>query len=156
MAAANPCPCGFGGDARCRCTEADLDRYRRKLSGPLLDRIDLHVHCPRPSTTEIAGPPSPDSAAIRERVLAARRFRGERHRTAGPRRLEDDLSPGARETLARCYASGFLSARGRARVLRLARTIADLDGSGGIGAAHLGEGMHLRQQVEGDRREVAA
>lgn len=156
VAAANPCPCGFSGDVRCRCTEADLDRYRRKLSGPLLDRIDLHVHCPRPSTTEIAGPPSPDSAAIRERVLAARGFRGERHRTAGPRRLEDDLSRGARETLERCYASGFLSARGRARVLRLARTIADLDGSGGIDAAHLGEGMHLRQQVEGDRRAVAA
>ncbi|MGX6450096.1 ATP-binding protein, partial [Patulibacter sp. S7RM1-6] len=76
VAAANPCPCGHGGTDRCRCGPADLERYRRKLSGPLLDRIDLHVGCPRPSAGEIAGPPGEASADVRTRVLGARAFRG--------------------------------------------------------------------------------
>ncbi|WP_210492744.1 YifB family Mg chelatase-like AAA ATPase [Patulibacter sp. SYSU D01012] len=156
VAAANPCPCGHGGTVRCRCGPADLERYRRKLSGPLLDRIDLHVGCPRPSAEEIGGPPGEGSAAVRGRVLAARAFRGERRRTAGPRPLEADLSPAAARTLEACYLGGALSARGRARVLRLARTIADLAAAETVAEEHLGEALHLRQRVEQDDEEVTA
>lgn len=156
LAAANPCPCGYRGTERCRCSDADLDRYRRKLSGPLLDRIDLNVHCPRPSATEIAGPPAGSSAEARGRIVAARAFRTERRRTVGPQRLEFDLTTAAAAMLDRCYVGGVLSARGRARVLRLARTIADLDGSASIDVEHLGEGLHLRQQLQGVRQELAA
>ncbi|MFA4929279.1 MAG: YifB family Mg chelatase-like AAA ATPase [Patulibacter sp.] len=156
LAAANPCPCGYAGSARCRCSDADLDRYRRKLSGPLLDRVDLHVHCPRPTPEEIAGPPSGSTAEARERVAAAREFRSARHRTVGPRPLEADLDDAAADVLNRCYVRGVLSARGRARVLRLARTIADLDGHGTIGAGHLAEALHLRQQLEAADGAVAA
>ncbi len=156
LAAANPCPCGYAGSARCRCSDADLDRYRRKLSGPLLDRVDLHVHCPRPTPEEIAGPPSASTADARDRVAAAREFRGDRHRAGGPRPLDADLDRPAAEVLNQCYVRGALSARGRARVLRLARTIADLEASRTIGSAHVAEALHLRQQVEETDGAVAA
>ncbi|MCK9248896.1 MAG: YifB family Mg chelatase-like AAA ATPase [Solirubrobacteraceae bacterium] len=148
VAAANPCPCGFAGTARCRCSDADLDRYRRKLSGPLLDRIDLHVDCPRPTADELSGPAPASSADVRERVEAARAFRARRRRLDGARPLDADLEEAARRALDRCYVTGRLSARGRTRVLRLARTIADLEAAATIGAAHLGEALHLRQRFE--------
>ncbi|WP_138974149.1 YifB family Mg chelatase-like AAA ATPase, partial [Patulibacter medicamentivorans] len=156
VAAANPCPCGHHPASRCRCTPADLERYRRKLSGPLLDRIDLHVACPRPSGSEIAGPPSDSSARIRERVQLAQAFRGERRGARGPRPLEQDLDADARTMLDRCYRNGVLSARGRARVLRLSRTVADLDATEVIGAAQLAEALQLRQEVADEDRELAA
>ncbi len=156
LAAANPCPCGFAGSARCRCSDADLDRYRRKLSGPLLDRIDLHVACPRPSPEEIAGPPVGSTQEARARVEAAQSFRAERRRITGPRRLDADLDPPAAQTLHRCYVHGVLSARGRARVLRLARTIADLDGSSAIAVEHLAEALQLRQPLANDGAERVA
>jgi len=158
VAAANPCPCGHGGTPRCRCGDVDLERYRRKLSGPLLDRIDLHVGCPRPSAEEIAGPAGEDSAAVRARVAAARRFADARRRDRGPRRLDADLDEGAAGLLGRCYARGGLSARGRTRILRLARTIADLDRSLSIGVLHLAEALQLRQAIaaEDEQREQAA
>lgn len=156
LAAANPCPCGYAGSPRCRCSDADLDRYRRKLSGPLLDRVDLHVHCPRPTPQEIAGPPSGSTADARTRVESARAFRTERHRGGGPRPVDADLDSAAAEVLDRCYVRGILSARGRARVLRLGRTIADLDGSVTISADHLSEALHLRQQLVESVGTVAA
>ncbi|WP_320669977.1 YifB family Mg chelatase-like AAA ATPase [Patulibacter defluvii] len=156
VAAANPCPCGHHPAPRCRCTPADLERYRRRLSGPLLDRIDLHVACPRPSGAEIAGPPADSSATIRARVETARTFRNERRAADGPRPLDVDLDGDARAMLEHCYASGALSARGRARVLRLSRTIADLDGTVAIADRHLAEALQLRQQVAEDVPEQAA
>ena len=156
VAAANPCPCGHLGTPRCRCGPGDLDRYRRKLSGPLLDRIDLHVSCPRPSAGEIAGGDAESSADVLTRVLEAREFRAERRRSAGARRIEADLSPDAATRLERAYLAGALSARGRARVLRLARTVADLAGSAAIVAAHLDEALFLRQHVARDDEAVAA
>ncbi len=149
VAAANPCPCGHGG-SRCRCGDHELERYRRRLSGPLLDRIDLHVGCPRPTARQIAGPPGDDSATVRERVEAGRAFAAERRRATGPRRLDHGLAPAAASLLDRCYARGALSGRGRARVLRLSRTIADLDASDTIEQHHLGEALHLRQAIEQD------
>ena len=137
-AATNPCPCGYAGTARCRCTEADHARYRRRLSGPLMDRIDLHVDVQRPSATELGSPPSTASAEVQAQVETAR----ERQRTrldgtiascnaemspALVRRLVplDDATAGL---LRRAYERGGLSARGHHRVLKVARTIADLAG----------------------------
>lgn len=156
VAAANPCPCGHAGTARCRCAPHDLDRYRRKLSGPLLDRIDLHVACPRPSAGEIAGSAAESTARVRARVEAARAFASERRRAGGPRRLEADLSTDAASRLERAYLGGALSARGRARVLRLARTVADLAGSAAVSGDHLDEALFLRQHVARDDEAVAA
>jgi magnesium chelatase family protein len=156
VAAANPCPCGHHGTNRCRCGPQDLERYRRKLSGPLLDRIDLHVVCPRPSAKEIAGGAAEPTARVLERVLAARDFRAERRRAGGPVRLETDLEPQAASRLERANLGGALSARGRARVLRLARTVADLGASATIAAAHLDEALFLRQQIARDDEAVAA
>lgn len=156
VAAANPCPCGHLGTPRCRCAPGDLERYRRKLSGPLLDRIDLHVACPRPSAGEIAGAAAEPTADVLARVLAAREFRTQRRRATGPRRTDADLSPDAAARLERAYLAGALSARGRARVLRLARTIADLGGSGTIAVQHLDEALFLRQDVARDDEAVAA
>jgi magnesium chelatase family protein len=156
VAAANPCPCGHRGTRACRCSPVDLDRYRRKLTGPLLDRIDLHVACPRPSADEIAGPVASTSAEVRERVLTARAFRAERRRADGPRGLERDLDAAAARVLEAAYLGGTLSARGRARVLRLARTIADLGSSEAVVADHVNEALFLRQHVQRDDEAVAA
>jgi len=156
VAAANPCPCGHHGTNRCRCGPADLERYRRKLSGPLLDRIDLHVACPRPSADEIAGDAAEPTAKVLQRVLAAREFCAERRRADGPRRLEADLAPGAAARLERAYLGGTLSARGRARVLRLARSVADLGASATIASEHLDEALFLRQHVADGDEAVAA
>lgn len=145
VAATNPCPCGYAGDGdRCTCSEADLRRHRRRLSGPLLDRIDLLVNVGRPSEHELRETPQSDSATVRDRVRLAR----ERQR----RRLgENDtdrncnaqldaatlrrcvrLAESAETTLDDAYRSGVLSVRGRSRVVRVAQTIADLDGHCGI------------------------
>jgi magnesium chelatase family protein len=138
VAATNPCPCGHGGSARCRCTEADHARHRRRLSGPLLDRIDLLVAVQRPSAEDLAGPPLTTSAAVRELVEEAR----ERQR----RRLEGtvagcnaEMTPvlvrthvrpddAGQQLLSTAYRAGRLSARGHYRVLKVARTLADLAG----------------------------
>ncbi len=139
VAAMNPCPCGHAGeDGRCRCGDAELRRYRRKLSGPLLDRIDLHVDVPALTWDELAEAPAAESsAAVRSRVEAAR-LRAAR-RVGHPGRPNASLTPG--ELTRHCALDGAssgllrlaverlsLSARGYHRTLRLARTIADLAG----------------------------
>lgn len=137
VAATNPCPCGYAGvDDRCSCTETDLRRHWRRLSGPLLDRIDLLVDVPRPTESELRGDASIDSATIRERVCAARdrqlaRLSGtgaacNGQMTASQVRATVTLEAGAQDALGHAYAAGALSARGRQRVVRVARTIADL------------------------------
>lgn len=156
VAAMNPCPCGFRGDPRkeCTCSEHDLGRYRRKVSGPLLDRIDLHVEVPALPSADLtsAEPPEP-SARVRERVVAARarqaaRTGDARHTNAAltPARLRATaaLHPDAAALLARAMDRLGLSARGHQRVLRVARTIADLEGSEVTGPPQVAEALRYR------------
>lgn len=137
MAATNPCPCGFAGSDRpCRCAEHELARHRRRLSGPLLDRIDLLVTVARPPAAALAAAPVTSTEHVRQRVLGARER--QRARLAGTSvhtnaqldarllRAHVGASAPARRALAQAYEAGGLSARGHDRVLRVARTIADL------------------------------
>jgi magnesium chelatase family protein len=161
IAATNPCPCGFAGvGERCVCGEADLRRHRRRLSGPLLDRMDLLVDVQRPSEAELRGPAVTDSAAARARVAEARER--QRARLAGTgahcngemngrlvRRFVRLDEPAA-AALAQAYAVGALSARGRQRVLRVARTIADLGHREQVTEADLLTALSLRQRAGGE------
>lgn len=157
VAATNPCPCGFAGVGdRCRCGEADLRRHRRRLSGPLLDRLDLLVSVERPTEAELCAPPVARSEDVRARVADARerqraRLTGERAGCNGELdarqitrhiRIED----GAERVLARAYDSGALSARGRHRILRVARTLADLDRRERVTSQDLLTALSLRQR----------
>jgi magnesium chelatase family protein len=142
VAATNPCPCGYAGagDGRCSCGESELMRYRRRLSGPLLDRIDLMVNVHRPPESELSAPPRASSAEVRGRVIDAR---ARAARRAG-RAL--GLEAGARSAMRSAYDSGALSPRGRERVLRVARTIADLEGHERIRESDLLLALGLRQR----------
>lgn len=161
VAATNPCPCGYGGTARCRCSAAEHDRHSRRLSGPLLDRIDLAVRVDRPSATELQAPPLRTSAGERVRVAAARERQAARlqgtgascnaHMDARLLRRHLHLDDIADRQLARVYDRGLLSARGRHRVLRVARTIADLAGSERVGELHLLSALALREDTGRDR-----
>jgi magnesium chelatase family protein len=166
VAATNPCPCGFAGvDDRCTCGEADLRRHRRRLSGPLLDRMDLLVDVRRPAGDELRAPPRTSSREVLARVTEARARQRRRlgetgaacngemdARTAGSLvRLEH----AADEELHQAYARGWLSARGRHRVLRVARTVADLAGRERVGRDDVLLALSLRQR-SGAELEVAA
>jgi magnesium chelatase family protein len=153
VAATNPCPCGWHGDPEraCRCTERAIEVYRRALSGPLLDRIDLQVTVPRTPLgalgREGGGEPS---AAVRSRVLEARRIQDERQgrlnaalRPAQLRRWAP-LAPPARAALERWAGQRGLSARGFHRAWRVARTLADLDGGGPIQERDVMEALGYR------------
>jgi magnesium chelatase family protein len=156
VASTNPCPCGLAGDRRCRCSEADIARHRRKLSGPLLDRMDLLVHMPRPKPDDLdgrAGTPSHEALAA---VLEARERQA--HRLAGTGlRTNAELTPrllrelvradaGAHAVLRLSYEKGTLSARGHGRILRVARTIADLGGRARVRAPDVREALAFRQE----------
>ncbi|HEY3172371.1 MAG TPA: YifB family Mg chelatase-like AAA ATPase [Thermoanaerobaculia bacterium] len=156
VAAMNPCPCGFAGDAvrACRCDPASRARYGRKLSGPLLDRIDLHVPVPAVPWSDLQRSSEESSAAIRERVAgirrlaAARRPEREAFRNADLTPAELDprvsLEPAARRILESAVARLGLSVRALYRCLKVSRTIADLEGAGMIGRAHLAEAISYR------------
>jgi magnesium chelatase family protein len=156
VASTNPCPCGFHPERRCRCGEADLLRHRRRLSGPLLDRIDLLLAVGRPSADELRAPAVTTSEQARERVVEARERQLTRldgtgalcngHMdTALVRRLVR-LDSDAERLLHAIYERGTLSARGRERVLRVAMTIADLDRKDVVGKDHLLRAIGLRQE----------
>jgi len=154
VAAMNPCPCGWAGDvsSRCRCSNDVITRYRARISGPLLDRIDLHVDVPRlpPSALRPDAPGGEPSADVAARVASAR---DRQHTRAGTLNAQLDQSATTRDCrltskdqalLERAIEALHLSARSMHRILRVARTIADLDGSEAIGTAHLTEALGYR------------
>ena len=161
VAAMNPCPCGTLGDpaGTCRCTPDQIARYRARISGPLLDRIDLHVEVPRVRGDEDSGP-AESSAAVRARVAAARAAQIARAQkpnqrlSVGELRTHCPLAPGGRRLLARAMEKLHLSARARDRVLRVARTIADLARSDRIADEHLAEGIGFRTLDRGAGRGI--
>jgi len=155
VAATNPCPCGWVGDGLrvCRCTPAAVDTYQRRLSGPLLDRVDIQVAVRRvPLETLASEPTGETSATVRERVVIARRRQLQRQGMLNaqlkPARLRQlaGLAPPSRRTLERWSAQRGMSARGFHRAWRVARTAADLDGSEQIEEHHVLEALGFRLQ----------
>jgi magnesium chelatase family protein len=160
----NPCPCGYYGsrDRPCSCTPAAVDRYRNKISGPLLDRIDLHVEVPAVAVKELGNHQQGDpSQIIRDRVIGARkiqtkRFRGSKTRSNGQMSLKQiykhcKLDATGRSLIERAIERLGLSARAYARILKTARTIADLAGKEAITPVHVAEAIGYRTL---DRRQV--
>ena len=162
LGAMNPCPCGYLGDSQkqCTCSEFQIQRYRSRLSGPLLDRIDIQIDVPRLSSDELLNKnfKSECSADIRKRVIKARQIQVERYKnhpilTNSQLNAElikvfcklDDQS----ENLLKNAISRFnLSGRSYDRILKLARTIADLENSANIESAHVAQALQYRNFVD--------
>jgi magnesium chelatase family protein len=157
VAATNPCPCGFRGFPRCRCTEADVARYERRLSGPLLDRIDVFISVQSPSGRQLAEDEEAiSSREVRDRVLEARERQQHRLAATGATcnaqlgvaqlRRSVRLDPDAERMLRLAYDRGHISARGHHRVLRVARTVADLAGRDRVAAEDVLTAVGFRRQ----------
>lgn len=157
VAALNPCPCGYFGDLKreCRCTLNQVQRYRQRISGPLLDRIDLHVEVPAIQFKELTSTQAGESSAeIRARILAARAVQHERFRGTSTRcnarmtsrqlKAHCQLDEHSRELLRMAMTELNLSARAHDRILKVARTIADMEASQNIETHHLGEAIQYR------------
>jgi magnesium chelatase family protein len=150
----NPCPCGYAGDpsGRCRCTPDAIQRYRSRVSGPLLDRIDLKLEVPRVAHAALrASSPGESSADVRARVVAARGrqlARAGKPNAALTNREADTccaLDTRSHALIDRAIERLGLSARAYHRVLRVARTIADLAGCEHMGAEHVSESIQYRR-----------
>jgi len=166
-AAMNPCPCGYFGDhsQTCRCSEVDVERYRSRISGPLLDRIDIHLEVPAVPYPDLVDARAEEpSSVVRERVERARalqreRFQGERgvqanaHMTNRHLRRYCSIAPDVESLLRQAVHRLGLSARAYHRVLKIARTIADLDGADSLDTGHVSEAIQYRSL---DRKKVAA
>ena len=156
--ATQPCACGYYGDTKreCRCTPVQVERYRDRISGPLLDRIDIHVEVPaveyRELTSDLVGE---TSSVIRDRIEIARRRQltrfGEKSRVRCNARMSSKqiktscaLDPAASGLLEMAMGELHLSARAHDRILKVARTIADLEGAESITATHIGEAIQYR------------
>jgi magnesium chelatase family protein len=150
VATTNPCPCGYQGDrlVSCKCPPRALERYGRRLSGPLADRIDLRVRVQRLEPGELVGPPGESAPPVRRRVLAARKRQQERGTLNRDLRRSDldslQWEESASGMLESAMTSMALTARGWDRVRRVAATIADLDECGIIGDRHVAEAMAFR------------
>jgi magnesium chelatase family protein len=153
-AAMNPCPCGYFNDRtrECHCTPPMIQHYISKISGPLLDRIDIHIDVPSVNYKELRAPASPESSAeIRERVLRARqlqlsRFKADKifaNAQMSPRQIRTycELSSDCERLLERAITQQGLSARAHDRILKVARTVADLEGSTSIQPRHIAEAI---------------
>ncbi|MDZ4295905.1 MAG: YifB family Mg chelatase-like AAA ATPase [Patescibacteria group bacterium] len=161
IAAMNPCPCGFAGDPqrRCTCPQHTVERYQKKISGPILDRIDIHLEVPAVDYEKlIESVPAETSAAVRARVLTARRIQEERFYGTGiPTNAEIrhtdierfiPLDESGRRTMRALVQTHRLSARAFHRILKVARTIADLAGVASVGPEHLLQAAQLRPKTE--------
>ncbi len=160
LAALNPCPCGYAGDSikQCSCSEVQVARYLQKLSGPLLDRIDIHIEVPRLKESELLNPDtdrkSQTTAEIRERVMQARNLQAERfqglniHCNAemSPQQIKDfcQLDSAGQGLMQKAIQKMHLSARTFDRILRMSRTIADLEGAAQMQASHIAEALQYR------------
>lgn len=161
VAAVNPCPCGYLGHPThdCKCTVRDIERYKRRISGPILDRIDLHINVPSVEVEKIIGTveKGESSETIRDRVTRARNIQSERLLKFGifcnaqmkNKQVKEfcKLDVGGVRVLRLSMEKFDLSARAYFRVLKVARTIADLDRSMDIASAHLAEAMQYREKV---------
>ncbi|HYM36380.1 MAG TPA: YifB family Mg chelatase-like AAA ATPase [Steroidobacteraceae bacterium] len=155
IAAMNPCPCGYLGDVagKCRCTGEQVQRYRSKISGPLLDRLDLHVEVPRVPAEDLRADQiaAETSASVMERVRAARELQLARQGKSNARlnNVEVDryCKPDSHGcvVLERAMQRFALSARAYHRILKVARSIADLEGTGQVAATHVSEAIGLRR-----------
>lgn len=161
IAAMNPCPCGFYGDDRqeCSCSTSDIKRYRKRISGPLLDRMDIYVHVPRLEYSEITNiMPTESSLAIGQRVAVAREIQYARLRKynifcnahMGHKHIKSacHMTTGAQAILEQAFSKMNLSARGYDRILKVARTIADLAGSEQLTEIHIAEAVHFRNNMQ--------
>jgi magnesium chelatase family protein len=157
VGAMNPCPCGYFGTGQraCRCPPGAVDRYHQRLTGPMRDRFDLIVPIPAVPWTDLraSGSPAEASAVVRARVVAARRRQLDRIGRLNGRLAGRDLEhtcrlagQDAEALLARAVTRFHLSARAACRILRVARTIADLESASAVGAAHVAEALQFRVQ----------
>lgn len=155
VAAMNPCPCGYFGDSsgRCHCSPEQVARYRSRVSGPLLDRIDIQIEVARQPTTALSnhGPAGESTEPVRARVQAARQLQldraGKPNALLGTRELMRDcqLTSADQKLLERAIDKLNLSARAYHRILRLARTVADLASADRISTQHLSEAIGYRR-----------
>jgi magnesium chelatase family protein len=157
VAAMNPCPCGFLGESRCRCTPDQVARYRAKLSGPLLDRIDLHIEVPALAEGELQGKTEGESsAAVCARVTEAHAAQLARQGKPNARLATKEIDmlcapdEAGAQLLKQAIARLGLSARAYHRVLKVARTIADLAGAKRVSSAHVAEAIHYRRSAGTD------
>ena len=164
VAAMNPCPCGYSGDqtGQCQCTGEQIQRYRARISGPLLDRIDLQVEVPRPPSLVLydRGPRPEDSATVRARVVAARNIQLERSGVAnavlGSKALREhcELDREGRLLLESAASQMAFSPRACQRIVKVARTLADLESLADIGSQQLAEAIAYRR-LESPARRVS-
>ncbi|HXF44219.1 MAG TPA: YifB family Mg chelatase-like AAA ATPase [Candidatus Paceibacterota bacterium] len=164
IAAMNPCPCGYFDDPEknCRCTANEIMRYKKRISGPLMDRIDLQIEVPRLAVKELRSGETDENLekSMREKVIAARRVQEERFRDSSPRIFSNAemtskqtdffvrLSAEAEDFLKNNLERTFLSPRGYYRILKVSRTIADLEKSEEIKKEHLAEAFQYRLKNE--------